>query len=331
MTLIKTEDAVGQVLCHDITQIIPGVSKGARFRKGHIVTQEDIPVLLSIGKEHLYIWERKPGTLHEEEAAALLCALCRGSNIECGTVREGKIELFAAIDGLLKVESRTLLALNSLEGIIIATKQGNQIVRAGEKLAGVKVVPLVIEEAVMERARKIGAEHGGAKILAVLPFVRKRVGMVITGSEVYHKRVKDGFEPVLREKLERYDAEFARTAVLDDDHREITAQCLSMIENDRCDFVICTGGMSVDPDDKTPLGIKNTGADIVSYGAPVLPGGMLLLAYYDAENRAIPIAGLPACVMYMGKTLFDLILPRIMACDRITRPDLAALGEGGLL
>jgi hypothetical protein len=299
MTLIKTEDAAGQVLCHDITQIIPGTYKGARFHKGHIITPEDIPVLLAIGKEHLYIWEKKEGALHEEEAAEILCALCRGPFIERGPVREGKIELFAGADGLFKVNSPGILGVNSLEGVIIAAKAGNQRVRKGDKLAGVKVVPLVIEEEVMEKAKARCAEHGGGPLLKVVPFARKRVGLVITGSEVYHKRVKDGFEPVLREKLGQYDAEFAPTVVLDDDHAKITEQCLSLLE-DRCGLVICTGGM-------------------------------LLLAYYQKDTRKIPIAGLPACVMYMGRTLFDLLLPRLMADDEITRADLAAMGEGGLL
>jgi molybdopterin biosynthesis enzyme len=328
MTLIKTEDAVGQVLCHDITQIIPGTYKGARFRKGHIVSPEDIPVLLSIGKEHLYIWEKKSGTLHEEEAAEILCTLCQGPNIERGKVREGKIELSASCAGLFKVKSTSLFAINSLGGIIIATKGGNSRVKQGDKLAGVKVVPLVIDE---EPLRKAEALAGGEKILEVLPFTPKRVGLIVTGSEVYHKRIKDGFTPVIQEKLSAYDAvECALPVVLDDDNQQITEQCLSMIE-DRCNLIICTGGMSVDPDDKTPLAIKNTGADIVSYGAPVLPGGMFMLSYYKKENQRIPIIGLPACVMYSKQTVFDLILPRIMADDEISKESLAALGEGGLL
>lgn len=330
MTLIKTEDAVGQVLCHDITQIIPGTYKGARFRKGHIVSPEDIPVLLSIGKEHLYIWEKKPGMLHEEEAAEILCALCQGANIERGKVREGKIELFAASDGLFKLRSKSLVAINSLEGIIIATKRGNSPVKRGDKLAGVKVVPLVIPEEPLRKAEALCGEAGGGKLLDVLPFTHKWVGLVVTGSEVYHKRIKDGFTPVVQEKLAAYDAEFADIEVLDDDPQRITEQCLSMIEN-HCNLIICTGGMSVDPDDKTPLAIKNTGATIVSYGAPVLPGGMLMLAYYNKGTQRIPIVGLPACVMYSKQTVFDLILPRIMADDEISKASLSILGEGGLL
>lgn len=328
MTLIKTEDAVGQVLCHDITQIIPGNYKGARFRKGHIVSPEDIPVLLSLGKEHLYIWEKKPGMLHEEEAAEILCAVCQGANMERGKVREGKIELSASRDGLFKVKREILFAINRIGGIIIATRQGDTRVKQGDKLAGLKVVPLVIDE---EPLRKAQALSRGEKLLEVLPFSPKRVGLVVTGSEIYHKRIKDGFTPVIQEKLSAYDAvEWVSPAVLDDDPQRITEQCLSMIE-DRCDLIICTGGMSVDPDDKTPLAIRNTGADLVSYGAPVLPGGMLMLAYYKKENRRIPIIGLPACVMYCKQTVFDLILPRIMAEDEISAESLAFLGEGGLL
>lgn len=323
MKLIKTEDAVGQVLCHDITQIIRGVTKDTVFRKGHIVTKEDIPVLLSVGKDHLYIWENKEGMLHENEAAEILCSICKGTHIEKSGVKEGKIELTASCDGLLKIDNEKLKQINSLGQMMIATRHGNFSVKKGDKLAGTRIIPLVIEKEKMEEAKRLCGEE---PILNVLPFSHKKVGIITTGNEVYYGRIQDTFTPVLEEKLAEYDVEIIKHVTLDDDHEKITMNCLSMIE-EGADLILCTGGMSVDPDDKTPLAIKNTGAKIISYGAPVLPGAMFLLAYY---KNTIPILGLPGCVMYSKKTIFDLILPRIMADDKVTEEELAALGQGGL-
>lgn len=323
MKLIKTEDAAGHVLCHDITQIIRGVTKDTVFRKGHIVTKEDIPVLLSVGKDHLYIWENEEGMLHENEAAEILCSICRGTHIERSDVKEGKIELIASCDGLLKIDNEKLKQINSIGQMMIATRHGNFPVQKADKLAGTRIIPLVIEKEKMEAVKRLCGEE---PILNVLPFSHKKVGIITTGNEVYHGRIEDTFTPVLKEKLEEYDAEVVKHVILDDNHEKITMNCLSMID-EGVDIILCTGGMSVDPDDKTPLAIKNTGAKIISYGAPVLPGAMFLLAYY---KNTIPILGLPGCVMYSKKTIFDLILPRIMADDKVTEKELAALGQGGL-
>ncbi len=323
MKLIKTEDAAGHVLCHDITQIIRGVTKDTVFRKGHIVTKEDIPVLLSVGKDHLYIWENEEGMLHENEAAEILCSICRGTHIERSDVKEGKIELIASCDGLLKIDNEKLKQINSIGQMMIATRHGNFPVQKGNKLAGTRIIPLVIEKEKMEAAKRLCGEE---PILNVLPFSHKKVGIITTGNEVYHGRIGDTFTPVLKEKLEEYDAEVVKHVILDDNHEKITMNCLKMID-EGVDLILCTGGMSVDPDDKTPLAIKNTGAKVISYGAPVLPGAMFLLAYY---KNTIPILGLPGCVMYSKKTIFDLILPRIMADDKVTEEELAALGQGGL-
>ena len=298
MKLMKTQDAVGQVLCHDITQIIKGVTKDAVFRKGHVITEEDIPVLLSVGKDNVYIWEKGETRLHENEAAEILREMCQGEYMHPTPVKEGKIELVADIDGLLKVDSDKMKKINGM----------------GE---------LMIEREKMEQAKAVCE---GEPILELKPFVHKKVGIVTTGNEVYYHRIEDTFTPVIKEKLAEYDTEVIGQEICNDDHEKITKAILSFIERG-ADLVLCTGGMSVDPDDKTPLAIKNTGAEIVSYGAPVLPGAMFLLSYY---NGNIPIIGLPGCVMYAKRTIFDLALPRIMADDKISVEELAALGEGGL-
>ena len=323
MKLVKTEDAVGQVLCHDITQIIKGVTKDAVFRKGHVVKEEDIPVLLSVGKEHLYIWEKEEGMLHENEASEILRKICQGSNMHPSDVKEGKIELIADIDGVLKIDVEKLNRINSLGEIMIASRHGNFPIKKGDKIAGTRVIPLVIHEDKMKAAEEIG---GDEPIFQVRPYEKKKVGIVTTGSEVFKGRIQDTFTPVIREKIAEYGIEEAEHILCDDDHVKITEAIMEMIARG-CNMVICTGGMSVDPDDRTPLAIKNTGAEIVTYGAPVLPGAMFMLAYYDG---AIPVMGLPGCVMYAKRTIFDLVLPRIMTGEKLKAKDLNLLGQGGL-
>ena len=326
MKCVKTQDAVGHVLCHDITQIIKDVKKGTAFRKGHIVTEEDIPVLLSLGKDNLYIWEKTEGILHENEAAEYLRDICMNENMIQSEVKEGKIELIAEIDGLLKIDVDKLRAVNSLGEMMIATRHTNTTVKKGDKLVGTRIIPLLIEQEKMEKAKEVA---GDRPILSLIPFKKKKVGIVTTGNEVFYGRIKDTFGPVVAEKVKEFGADVIGQTIVNDDMEKITKAVEEFIEQG-ADMVLCTGGMSVDPDDKTPGAIKNTGARIVSYGAPVLPGAMMLLAYYEKDGRELPIVGLPGCVMYAKRTVFDLVLPRLMADDMVTSDDLAGLGLGGL-
>ena len=326
MKCVKTQDAVGHVLCHDITQIIKDVKKGTAFRKGHIVTEEDIPVLLSLGKDNLYIWEKTEGILHENEAAEYLRDICKNENMIQSEVKEGKIELIAEIDGLLKIDVDKLRAVNSLGEMMIATRHTNTTVKKGDKLVGTRIIPLLIEQEKMEKAKEVA---GDRPILSLIPFKKKKVGIVTTGNEVFYGRIKDTFGPVVAEKVKEFGADVIGQTIVNDDMEKITKAVEEFIEQG-ADMVLCTGGMSVDPDDKTPGAIKNTGARIVSYGAPVLPGAMMLLAYYEKDGRELPIVGLPGCVMYAKRTVFDLVLPRLMADDMVTSDDLAGLGLGGL-
>lgn len=326
MKLVKTEDAVGQVLCHDMTQIIPGVIKDARFRKGHVVTEEDIPVLLSIGKEHLYIWENDETKYHEDEAAEILCSMCINEHMRRSGVKEGKIELFAEEDGLLKADIGLLDRVNSFGDMMIASRHPNLPVKKGDKICGTRIIPLVIEKEKMDRAKEL---CGGKSIFTLLPFQKKKVAIVTTGSEVYHGRIEDAFGPVLRRKAAEYGCEVMGQTLCDDSPEMITEAIRSFLEQD-ADIILCSGGMSVDPDDRTSLAIKNSGAQIITYGAPVLPGAMFLLAYVQKDGRRIPVVGLPGCVMYAKRTVFDLVLPRLVADDPVTKEELDRLGKGGL-
>lgn len=323
MKLIRTEDAVGHVLCHDMTQIIKDQYKDARFRKGHIVTEADIPVLLSMGKEHLYVWEMTPGMVHENDAAERLLALCGQENMTRSEVKEGKIELKAACNGLFQVDSRRLIAVNSIEDIMIATRKGNTAVKKGDKLAGMRVIPLIIEE---ERLRAAEAAAGTAPLLKLLPYVKKTAAIVATGSEVKNGLIQDTFTPVVRDKLAAYGIETV-SVLYSGDGVDNVANAIAEARQTGADLILCTGGMSVDPDDNTPGGIRQSGARIVTYGAPVLPGAMFLLGYFEDDT---PIMGLPGCVMYAGATIFDLALPRIATGVEMTRTDFAVMGEGGL-
>ncbi|MDO5142519.1 MAG: molybdopterin-binding protein [Eubacteriales bacterium] len=323
MKLIDTKEAVGHVLCHDLTQIIRGVTKDARFRKGHIVTEEDIPVLLSMGKEHLYVWEKQPGMLHEDEAADRLRALCQNAHMHATPVKEGKVELIADIDGLFQVDVERLDALNGEDELMIATRHTNTAVKKGDKLAGTRIIPLLIAE---ERLRTIEAIAGDRPLLTLTPWQRKTCGLITTGSEVANGLIEDTFTPVIVRKLAEYGITVTAHHFPGDDVAAITAAALDC-KAKGVDMIVCTGGMSVDPDDKTPKGIRDTGASIVAYGAPVLPGAMFLLGYFEDGT---PIMGLPGCVMYARATVFDLVLPRVAADVPVTRKALKGLGHGGL-
>lgn len=322
MKLIRTEEAEGCVLCHDITQIIPGVVKDAVFRKGHVVTKEDIPVLLSVGKEHLYVWEKQEGMLHEDEAAEVLRSVCQNAYMDASKPKEGKIELTAQCDGLLKVEREALCRINAMGRMCISSRHGNFPVKKGDKIAGMRVIPLVIEEETMQQVRE---NAGETPIFSLLPFQAMKAAIITTGSEVYYGRIQDQFTPVVQKKLEEYEVEVIGHSICNDDPAMVTDAINEWVEQG-AQMIVCTGGMSVDPDDKTPLAIRQASEEVITYGAPVLPGAMFMLAY----KGEIPIMGLPGCVMYAKRTIFDLVLPRLVAGERLQAQDFYSLGEGGL-
>ena len=267
------------------------------------------------------------GRVHFQVAPCLNDELLR---MDRSLPKEGKIELTAACDGLLKIDAKALKEVNSFGQMMIATRHGNFAVKKGDKLAGTRIIPLVIEEEKMTKAKEAAmAATGNKPILDLLPFKHKKVGIVTTGNEVFYGRIKDTFTPVIEGKMAEFDTEIIDHVTWNDDDTKVTASILDMIKKG-ADIVVCTGGMSVDPDDKTPLAIKNTGADIVSYGAPVLPGAMFMLAYCEKEGRQIPVMGLPGCVMYAKRTIFDLVLPRIMCDEKLHEKDFRLLGQGGL-
>ncbi len=323
MKQIRIEDSVGCILSHDVTKIVPGEFKGRLFKKGHVIREEDIPKLLDIGKEHIYVWEPKKGQLHENDAAIRVKDLVLGQGCYISEeIKEGKIDFFANTQGIVKINKDLLLKLNLLGEIIVSTIHNNTPVKKGEKIGATRVIPLIIDEKKILEAEKIIKE----KIISVEEIKPKKAVLITTGNEVYKGRIKDAFLPVMKEKLEYYGSEIVKKIILPDNKEMITENILKAIEEDKVDMIICTGGMSVDPDDVTPSAIKDCNGEIVTYGAPVLPGAMFLLAYY----KNIPILGVPSCAMYSKRTIFDLVLPRILADEKLSFEDIARFGNGGM-
>ena len=324
MKTIHVHDAVGSVLCHDITRIVPGESKGPIFSKGHVVRPEDIKVLLEVGKEHLYVFEPLPGMVHENDAAARIVAATAGKNLVAGEPKEGRINLSAACDGLLRIDVPALTKINSLGEITIATLHSMQFVAKGRAVAGTRVVPLMIED---EKLRRMESIISGP-VMEVLPLAHAKVGVVTTGSEVYYGRIQDAFGPVLQKKFAKLGST-VMGQTLTSDEVSMTASAIVDFLHQGADMIVVTGGMSVDPDDRTPTAIRASGAEVLSYGAPVYPGAMFLLAYATGPRGPVPVLGLPGCVMYHKASIFDLVVPRLLAGIKVTPEDVAAMGHGG--
>lgn len=322
MKEIEVEKSIGTVLAHDITQILPGEYKGPRFKKGHVIKEEDIPVLLSMGKQHLYVVEKEDQDIHEDEAALRIAKAAIGTGVTLKGPSEGKMEIFADTDGLLKINVDLLGHLIEQDDIMFASIKENQLVKKGDKLAGTRVIPLFVNPGVVEAAEKI-LEEG--TLIQVKPLKKMKVGLVTTGSEVYSGRIEDKFGPVLDKKFKDLGSEVFKQYFADDDVFMISEKIKLLIE-EGAEIIGVTGGMSVDPDDRTPSGIRAAGGHIVIYGAPVLPGAMFMLAYIDN----IPVVGLPGCVMYSRTSIFDLIVPRLLAGEHVTRGDIKRLAHGGL-
>ena len=323
MKQIRIEDAVGYILSHDVTKIVPGEFKGRLFKKGHIIKEEDIEKLLDIGKEHIYVWEPKENELHENDAATRIKDLVLGEGCTISEeIKEGKIDFFADRQGVLKINKDLLLKLNMVGEIIVSTMNNNTPVKKGEKIGATRVIPLIINEEKIIEAENLIKE----KIIRVEEIKPKKAVLITTGNEVYKGRIKDAFLPVMEEKLGYYGSEIIRQVILPDDKEMISENIIKAIEEDKVDVVICTGGMSVDPDDVTPSAIKDCNGEIVTYGAPVLPGAMFLLAYY----KNTPILGVPSCAMYAKRTILDLVLPRVLADEKLTFEDIASYGNGGM-
>lgn len=323
MKQVPVKEAVGMVLCHDMTQIIPGKFKGTAFKKGHVITEEDIPRLLDIGKEHIFVWDLQEGYTHEDDAAIRIATAAAKNGVELTAPHEGKVEMKSASDGVIRIKKEAVDAINAIDEMCLATIHGNRTIKKGDKIAGTRVIPLVVKTEYLEAVEQICKKY--EPVIEVVPFTHKRVGVVTTGSEVFSGRIQDKFGPVLKKKFAGLDAEVTEQIFAPDDVNEIVRAIHKHLA-DKVDLIAVTGGMSVDPDDLTPTAIRQAGGELVSYGAPVLPGAMFLLSYIDG----VPVVGLPGCVMYHKTSIFDLVVPRILAGENMTKQDIKAFGYGGL-
>ena len=321
MKKVRVEDAVGMTLCHDITAMYDGF-KGALFKRGHVIEEADIPRMLDIGKQTVFIWEPEAGEVHEEDAAQRMAAAMPVAGAHYEGPSEGKMVLKADAAGMLRVNTALLRRLNSIGDITISTLPDHYPIAPGARLASMRIVPLVTQETQVAALEEMCR---GGKVLELLPYQKKKAGIIITGSEVYHGRIKDKFEAVARGKLSRYPCEIVGVAICDDDLDMLTGAARRLLD-EGADLLIFSGGMSVDPDDLTPSAIRALGAEVVTHGVPSQPGNMTLVAYLGD----VPILGVPGASIVMPTTIFDVVLPQIFAGVKFTREELIGLGDGGL-
>ncbi len=320
---VNVEDAVGMVLGHDLTKIVPGEFKGAAFKKGHIISKEDVNTLKDMGKYNINVFELSEDMIHEDEAAIRIAKAAAGTDIYLEGPSEGKINLKAETRGILKVNLDILSAINDIDMIMFATLHNNTVVEKGQTVAGTRIIPLVAEKSIIEEVERICENLG--KALQVLEIKAMKIGVVVAGSEVFEGRIKDKFGPVLKKKISGYGSKFIGLKYAPDNKEKIEEAIASFIDRG-AEVILTAGGMSVDADDVTPNAIESVSNKVITYGSPVLPGAMFMLAYRDN----IAILGIPACGMYFKTTVLDLVLPRILANEILTKRDIKSLAHGGL-
>lgn len=323
MKKVKVENAVGMVIAHDLTKIVPGEFKGAAYKKGHVIKEEDIDKLKDMGKNHIYVLDLDEDEIHENDAAYRITKAIEGEGLSYNEPSEGKITLRSAYKGIAKINVEAVNKINDIEMVILATIHNNSLVEKDQKIAGTRIIPLTTDKHRIEKVEKICSQID--EVISIKRIHNMKVGIVVTGTEVYEGRIKDKFGPVLKKKIDTYGGELVGIEYSPDDQESIEDLLKKFIEKG-VDIILTTGGMSVDPDDVTPTAIRNVSDRVVTYGAPVLPGAMLMLTY--AKDTAI--MGIPACGMYHKATIFDLIYPRLLCKDTITRKDITLLGHGGL-
>lgn len=309
---IPVEEAVGMPLAHDLTQIdAPNHIKTARFKKGQIITEADLPVLRDMGKEHLLIIELQTGFVHEDDAAVALSEVLAGDNLRVTPPEEGRCNLVAAESGILWYLAETVNRVNQDPDWVLSALAPHRPVLAGQTVAGFRIRPLAIEDYRVERAV---AAVRGSQPFKILPFRPLKVGLVTTGKEIFDGRIADAFRPKLDEKLSRLNGECIGQSFSTDTVEDISAAISAFLEKG-AKVVICTGGMSVDADDRTPGAIRNVCRKISFQGTPALPGAMLMLGWAASpvDGEDVAVIGAPACVAFDDRTALDKLLPFVFA------------------
>lgn len=320
---IRVEDAIGLPLLHDLTAIMEDGFKGVKFKRGHIVKEDDIEELKNIGKDHIYVGELEEDQVHEEDAISEIGPLLAGPNIEISEVSEGKINLLSKKEGLFLINRKLLRAINEIGDYTITCKKSYIRVEPGEKLVGARIVPLWTDKWQVEKAKEI---LSAGPVFEVKEFKNLKVGCIVTGDEVYYGRIKDAFRPILEEKLSHFDSQILGFEFLPDDEERLV-ETYKKFKEAGADLVIFTGGMSVDPDDITPRAIRKTGAKVIVQGIPMQPGNMLMVARDDKTY----LMGVPGASIHSKITSFDFFLPRIFAGLDLKKEDFLEMAEGGIL
>ena len=323
MKKVRVEKTVGMVLAHDITRIIPGKFKGVGFKKGHVVQKQDIYELIRLGKNYLYVLDISKGHIHEDDAALKIAGAICSDTLRWTSPVEGKTSIISKKDGLLKINTNGLLRINKMGNIIVSTIKSNFPCKKDQTVAATRIIPLTISTKKIEKLENTAKKY--YPVIQILPYKKLKIGAVITGTEIYKGLIHDGFDEYVGSIIQSYGCKVVSKSLVPDEPGAIAGAILKLIDIG-CDMIITTGGLSVDPDDVTKKGVQKTGAKLIAYGSPVLPGAMFLYAFLDD----VPILGLPACVYYHKATIFNLIFPRVLAGDKITKNEIAEMGHGGL-
>jgi formylmethanofuran dehydrogenase subunit E len=324
LTAVPLEKAVGRRALHDMTRVIPENEKGPAFHRGQTITAGDVCRLQQMGRMNVYVEDEKMNEaewVHEDEAALAFAGTMAGEGVSFSeTPREGKINMTATRDGLLVVDTKRLLSFNMLPNVICASRQSYSTVNRGDKVAGVRAIPLYLNKNYFHKAMDT---VNGQPLFRVLPLRKAKAGILVTGTEVFQGLVEDKFIPIISSKLKHYGCEVIQTRIVPD-QREAISNTISEFLANGIDLLITTAGLSVDPDDVTRQGLLDAGAQDMLYGMSVIPGAMTLLAHISK----VQVIGVPACALFFKTTGFDLLLPRMLANEVPTREDLALLGHG---
>ncbi len=318
------EESIGKTIAHDMTRIVPGESKGVEFSRGHIVTAGDVCRLQQMGRFNLYVDQKAPtGTIHEDDAArAFASAMCGEGLVAESEPHEGRVNLIAERDGIIVVNESLLTGFNSLSGVMAASRHAYSLIRKGRRVAATRAIPLYLEQTIFGRAMAI---LGDSPIFSVAPLRKAKVGLLITGNEVFKGLIEDRFEEVIKAKMAHFGSSVVETLVKPDNAGEI-ANAARQLEEMGCDLIVTTAGLSVDPDDVTRHGLVEAGLTDILYGMPILPGAMSLVGRIGKAR----VLGVPACALFHKRTSLDLLLPRLLADLPIARADVAKMGNGGM-
>lgn len=320
MKKVSVENAVGLVLAHDITEIIPGKKKDVAFRRGRIIEKGDVEHLLDLGKSHIFVTDGREVEVHEDEAGRRIAMAAVDDHMELSPVKEGRINITARVGGLVAVNGARLAEINRIKDVLFTVVPDRYPVRPGDIVAATRIIPLYISERLLQEAEGVGRKG----IIRIRPFAAMSVGLVVTGTEVATGRIPDASARV-EAKLQGYGLELKGKRVVRDEVGLIRDAILELI-GAGAEIIVTTSGLSVDPDDLTKEGVEATGARVISYGAPVFPGAMFLVARLKGRY----ILGAPACVYFNSHTMLDILLPRIMAGERVTAASVRKLALGGL-